>query len=118
MPGAVKVSARFAASSGNHRAQPTPPSRPPTTSSSPPAISASRKAQADSRVAATVAKDLEATRAERCKQARDDYNTSINSRRLYTDDKDGKRTYLSDVAARSQRLEAAKAVESICGPQG
>ena len=74
--------------------------------------------QSDQRAAAQVAKDLEASRAARCKQARDNYNTAINSRRLYTDDKDGKRTYLSDSQIAAERLEAAKSVEAICGPQG
>jgi hypothetical protein len=74
--------------------------------------------QSDARAAAQVAKDLEATRAERCKQARDTYNTTINSRRLYTTDKDGKRSYLSDSQIAAERLEAAKSVEAICGPQG
>jgi hypothetical protein len=75
-------------------------------------------AQSDQRIAATVAKDLEATRAERCKKARASYQTSINSRRLYNEDKDGKRTYLSDAEISQQRVEAAKQVEAICGPQG
>src|SRR5262245_39251879 len=47
--------------------------------------------QNDSRVAGNVAKDLEAARQERCKKARSDYNTSINSLRLYNLDKDGNR---------------------------
>jgi hypothetical protein len=74
--------------------------------------------QSDSRAAAQVAKDLEATRAERCKQARDNYNTTINSRRLYTTDKDGNRQYLSDTQIASERIEAQKSVDAICGPQG
>jgi hypothetical protein len=74
--------------------------------------------QSDQRLAATVAKDLEATRAERCKKARADYQTSINSRRMYNEDKDGKRTYLNDAELSQQRVEAAKQVETICGPQG
>jgi len=74
--------------------------------------------QADSRAAAQVAKDLEASRATRCKQARDNYATAINSRRLYTTDKDGKRSYLSDSQIAAERIEAQKTVESICGPQG
>jgi hypothetical protein len=74
--------------------------------------------QGDQRIAATVAKDLEASRAERCKKARDDYKTSIDSRRLYTLDKNGTRVYLTDEQLAQQRLEAAKAVEAICGPQG
>jgi hypothetical protein len=75
-------------------------------------------AQSDQRIAATVAKDLEASRAERCKQARASYQTSINSRRLYNQDKDGKRTYLNDAEISQQRVEAAKQVEAICGPPG
>jgi hypothetical protein len=74
--------------------------------------------QTDTRAAETVAKDLAATRAARCKQAREQYNNAINSRRLYTEDKDGKRTYLSDSELAAERVEAAKQVEAICGPQG
>ena len=74
--------------------------------------------QSDQRAAAQVAKDLEATRAARCKQARDNYTTTINSRRLYTTDKDGNRAYLSDSQIAAERIEAQKTVESICGPQG
>src|SRR5262245_2131492 len=48
-------------------------------------------AQNDSRVAGNVAKDLEAARVERCKKARSDYNTSINSLRLYKLDQSGNR---------------------------
>jgi hypothetical protein len=76
------------------------------------------QAQNDSRVAGDVAKDLEAARLERCKKARSDYDTSINSLRLYKLDKDGNRVYLSDVELAQRRIDAAKAVESICGPQG
>jgi hypothetical protein len=75
-------------------------------------------AQGDQRVAATVAKDLEATRADRCKKAREHYTGTIQSRRMYNEDKDGKRTYLSEAELSQQRVEAAKQVESICGPQG
>jgi osmotically-inducible protein OsmY len=74
--------------------------------------------QNDSRIAATVAKDLETTRADRCKKARADYQTTINSRRLYRDQPGGKREYLSDAELAAMRVEAAKQVESICGPQG
>jgi hypothetical protein len=74
--------------------------------------------QNDARVAANVAKDLEASRAERCKKARSDYNTSINSLRLYNLDKDGNRVYLSDAELAQRRIDAAKSVEAICGPQG
>jgi hypothetical protein len=74
--------------------------------------------QTDARAAAQVAKDLEATRAARCKQAREQYNSSIVARRLYTTDKDGNRQYLNDSQIAAERVEAAKTVEAICGPQG
>ncbi len=75
-------------------------------------------AQDNTRVAATVAKDLEATRVERCKQARDAYQKSINSQRLYRTAADGKREYLSETELAQARIESRKAVDSICGPQG
>lgn len=72
----------------------------------------------DARVAANVARDLEASRAERCKAAREAYTKAINSQRLYRQTPDGKREYLSDAELETQRVESAKAVETICGPQG
>jgi hypothetical protein len=75
-------------------------------------------AQDNTRVAASVAKDLEATRIERCKKARDQYQVSINSHRLYRTSPDGKREYLNDADLAEARVAAAKQVEAICGPQG
>jgi hypothetical protein len=74
--------------------------------------------QNDARVAANVAKDLEATRVERCKKARAAYQQTIDSRRMYRELPDGKREFLSDTELAASRVEAAKAVETICGPQG
>lgn len=74
--------------------------------------------QNDARVAANVAKDLETTRADRCKKARSDYQVTINSRRLYRDKPGGQREYLTDAELAAMRVEAAKQVEAICGPQG
>ena len=76
------------------------------------------QAQTDTRAASNVARDLEATRAERCKKARADYQTMINNDRLYRTEKDGTRTYLSAAEVAQQRLDASKIVNSICGPQG
>jgi hypothetical protein len=117
MPGAVKVS------SASHRpAETAQRSYAAEQAANNQQLTASNQriaqAQSDSRAAATVAKDLEATRAERCKKARADYQTSITSRRMYREQKDGTRSYLSDAEISQQRLEAAKSVEAICGPQG
>ena len=74
--------------------------------------------QTNQRLASTVAKDLEATRSERCKKAREAYDISISARRLHRDLPDGTRVYLSDDELAKQRLDAAKTVDAICGPQG
>jgi hypothetical protein len=76
------------------------------------------ESQNDQRVAANVAKDLEATRADRCKKARAAYDQAIQSRRIYKEDKAGNRVYLTDAELSQQRVENAKQVEAICGPQG
>jgi alkylation response protein AidB-like acyl-CoA dehydrogenase len=85
-------------------------------------LSASNERIADQqntqRLAADVARDLEATRLDRCKKARADYQQTIASRRLYRDGGDGKRTYLSEAELAAIRVEAKKAVETVCGPQG
>lgn len=117
MPGAVKVSSSAVrppeVTQRNYNAQ-------QATNSQQLAASNQRIAQGqtDARAASQVAKDLESTRAARCKQARDNYDTTINSRRLYTTDKDGNRQYLSDSQLATERLEARKQVDAICGPQG
>ena len=73
--------------------------------------------QDNQRVAANVAKDLAASRAERCKTAREQYTKSIQSMRMYRE-KDGKREYLSEAELTQARVDANRNVETICGPQG
>jgi hypothetical protein len=72
----------------------------------------------DSRVATNVAKDVEASRLERCKKAREQYQVSVNSHRLYKQTADGQRQYLTTEETDKARLDSAKQVEAICGPQG
>lgn len=69
------------------------------------------------RVAASVAKDLAATRAERCKKARENYQKVIASPRIYRE-KDGKREYLSEAELAQTRVDAKRQEESTCGLQG
>jgi len=117
MPGAVKIA------SGNVRPpEVTARSYAAQQSASTQQLNASnqRIAQSndDQRIAANVAKDLEKSRVERCKQARDAYQSNINHRRLYRTDKDGNKVFLSDAELAQARMDAAKDVEAICGPQG
>ena len=117
IPGAVKVASTTPRPTDAARV-PTPRSRPPRISSSPRATSASRRRRTTTRVAANVAKDLEASRLERCKKARSDYKTSINSQRLYNVDKDGNRVYLSDAELPQRRLDARQGRRRHLRPPG
>ena len=72
----------------------------------------------NSRIASTVAKDLDATRAERCKEAREGYEKSIRTQRMYRTGKNGEREYLSEIELAQARMDSAKMVENTCGPQG
>lgn len=74
--------------------------------------------QINARAAASVAKDLEASRQERCQKARDEYQRAINTMRLYREKPDGTREYLSDAEIAQTRVNAYKTVEAVCGPQG
>ena len=74
--------------------------------------------QTNQRAAEQVAKDLEASRAERCKKARADYDQSIASRRMYREKEGGQREYLNEAELAQARVEARKTVDAICGPQG
>jgi hypothetical protein len=74
--------------------------------------------QSNTRAAANVAKDLEASRQQRCQEARDVYQRTINSMRLYRENPDGTREYLNETELAQARVDAYKSVEAICGPQG
>jgi hypothetical protein len=74
--------------------------------------------QNNTRAASTVAKDLEANRKQRCQEARDGYQRSINSIRIYREKPDGTREYLSEAELAQARVDAYKMVEAVCGPQG
>ena len=67
-----------------------------------------------------VQSDVAAARAEQCKKAQDDYQHSIIARRIYNEDKDGNRVYLSDDEADAARVRAKQAVQDYCGstPEG
>lgn len=117
MPGAVLVSAAASkpadASQRNYAAQQAATNA---------QLNASNQRIADGQTntaaAAAVAKDLEASRGERCKKAREIYDQRINSQRLFRPGKDGEREYLNDAELAQARVDARKEMDSICGPQG
>jgi len=65
--------------------------------------------------AQAVQEDEAKARAERCTQEKAEYAQLIQSRRIYTTDKSGQRTYLSDADADAAREKARQAMEADCG---
>jgi Domain of unknown function (DUF4124) len=65
--------------------------------------------------ARAVQADLAKNRDARCKTAKDAYMRAIASRKVYKDEKDGTRTYLSDDEADAYREQLRKAVQDYCG---
>jgi hypothetical protein len=65
--------------------------------------------------ARAVQQDVAKARETQCKTARDNYMRSIQSRRIYQDNKNGEREFLSDSAADAYRERARKDVQEKCG---
>lgn len=65
--------------------------------------------------AQAVQQDEAKVRAARCTQEKAEYQRLIDSRRLFTTDKSGQRTYMSDADADAARLKARQAMEADCG---
>lgn len=63
-----------------------------------------------------VQKDQSAARAAQCKQAKDHYQKVIQARRIYREDKNGERTFLTDDEADKARVQARLDMQSACGP--
>ncbi|MGH9467623.1 MAG: DUF4124 domain-containing protein [Terriglobales bacterium] len=62
-----------------------------------------------------VQKDEDTARATQCAQAKAQYKSLIDSRRVYTVDKSGERHYLSDNQADAARVQAREAMQAACG---
>lgn len=63
----------------------------------------------------TVDADVAKVRAEQCKKAREAYDYAVNTPRLYKEDKDGGRTYLSDAELTARRVELLNRRREACG---
>jgi hypothetical protein len=59
--------------------------------------------------------DLRKKRAEQCKEATARYEKSIAARRLYREDKDGQRVYLSEAELDKARIDARSDRDTACG---
>ena len=99
-----------------------------TTSARAPAHSAMQGIQSESNAASHVVKqqedaqavqqDVARARAMRCAQDKAEYQKLVDSRRIFTTDKNGQRQYLSDADADAARLKAHQAMDADCGTGG
>ena len=53
-------------------------------------------------------------KAEACNKARQDYLGRMNAQRLYEDQPDGKRRYLTDTELEASRVSAKTAMDALC----
>jgi hypothetical protein len=99
-----------------------PPSAPASTSPGAPAktpVGTSADEQLKAQAAQqAVAKDLSKTHDAQCKAAQERYQKYIEVRKIYREDKDGQRTYLSDEEMDKERIDAKLQVDQLCGPGG
>jgi hypothetical protein len=84
-----------------------------TTAAAPTEAAAARLGMDAARAATQ--KDVAATRAEQCKQAKDKYQKAVEARRVYRLNSAGEREYLSDAEADQARLNARLEMERSCG---
>ncbi len=96
------------------------PAAAPATSSAAAAADAAANARLSQDASrAAVQKDVATNHAEQCKAAKDKYQQSIDSRRIYRMNKAGEREYLSDAELDQARLNARLEMERSCGsPSG
>jgi len=69
----------------------------------------------DEDAAAQVRADEAKARAARCAQDKGRYQALIQSRRIFSIDKNGNRQYMSDAQADAVRLKAREAMDADCG---
>jgi hypothetical protein len=61
--------------------------------------------------------DVAQAREQQCKQAQDNYDKAIHSRRIYKSSKDGEREYLNDTDADAYRLQLRTDMQAACGTE-
>ena len=109
-PNATEVHVASAPVSATQDAAP-----PAGSAASPPVDAAADARLAEDASRQAVEKDVAATRADRCKQAKDKYQESIQAHRVYRMNKAGEREYLSDSDLDQARLNACIEMDRACG---
>ena len=111
------LSVDTSASHPNERAPvsaPAPHSTAPSTTPAGPATGPAATPEAMARLKQSVDSDVANARTDQCKQARDKYQTYVQSRRLYKEGPNKERIYLSDQELETERLQAKHDVDELC----
>jgi hypothetical protein len=110
VPGSVLVKTEKARGSSSSAA--------PAPSANAPAASAAPRADqilASERDKRTVDADVAKVRGEQCKKAQEAYDYAVNTPRLYKEEKDGGKTYLSDAELSARRVDLLNKRREACG---
>jgi Domain of unknown function (DUF4124) len=110
-PGAELVRGARRTAPGGSSAATTPPTAAPST-----ANNASNAPGVSREVAQQVRQEAANTKAEQCKKAEEQYQKSLQARRMYKDDDKGNRTFLNNADIDAARLEARSNRDIACGP--
>lgn len=113
VPGAERISGLKPPSA----ARPRPPASAPGTPSGVPPGSTGVVATAPLKpeIIAQVRAEANQARAEQCEKAREAYNLSIRSRRIYRVNEKGEPEFLNDAEADASRLRARAQMDEACG---
>jgi hypothetical protein len=67
-----------------------------------------------------VQSDMDALRAEQCKQLKDQYDKLIHARRIYrpSEDSSAPKVYMSDADADAERVKTRQAMDEACASSG
>ena len=95
--------------------RPSTAARTPVASSVPSSNAAIASRQAQAQAAQTVKQDIAKTKDEQCKQAKDEYDAAIRSRRIYRAAANGERQYMPDAEADAYRVELLNRRKTACG---
>jgi hypothetical protein len=111
VPGSVLVKSDKSRPSGE------PPSETPAApaGNAPAPVSRADEILAQERDQRTVSADVAKVREEQCKKARAAYDSSVQRPRMYTESKDGQRTFLSDEEINARRVELLNKRRQYCG---
>lgn len=102
--------------SGTRKPPPAPATTAPTPAQPGNAATPPPLPPVSSQVAQEVRAQAATAKAEQCKKAEDDYQKSIQARRMYRTDDKGNRTFLSNDELDAARLQARSARDLACSP--